>query len=461
MKFNEAVVAENNTTTTQNGAKAFVSTTNEVLDFFSRAAAMRNVDSTALFTKAFLSNEELALRALLWVRDVRGGAGERKVFRDNFKSLMVNNQITSLGFLMKVPEVGRWDDLLEAVGTEYEEEAFLLIRKALNDNNALCAKWMPRKGAVAEKLRKYLGLTPKQYRKKLVGLTSVVETKMCSNAWDKIDYKSVPSNAHNIYKEAFKKHSPDAYEEYKNKLTSGEVKINSSTLYPHQIVANLRTDEVIANAQWNNLPNYIPEGSNVLPMIDLSGSMECSASQGVTCMQVAIALGLYCSTKNEGAFKNMWLNFDSNPELQVLKGNSLSEAHDSLDFQSWGTSTNIDKAFQLILDVATKNKVKQEDMPDTLIIFSDMQFDAAGIAGTNFEYMKVLYKEAGYAAPNVVFWNLNAKFANSPCLKDDSGAMLVSGFSPAIMQAVLKGDFESISPEVLMLSVLLQDRYNF
>ena len=466
MNFVDAVTTSNNQTVTTNGAAAYVSTCDKVLDFFGQAASKRGQDTSKMFNEAFNENPDLAVRALLWVRDVRGGAGEREIFRSNLKQLLKNKSslIDFNRVLDKIPEVGRWDDLFVAFDTDFEVYALGMIWFALKqDNNALCAKWMPRKGVNAEKIRKHLGLTPKQYRKLLVGLTQVVETQMCSGSWDNIEYQKVPSNAHNIYKTAFGKHSPELYAKYKESLTKGEVKINASTLYPHQVVKSLDTDKLIANAQWNALPNYIPADSSVLPMIDLSASMrDASACKGYTAMDVAIALGLYTATKNTGVFKNLWLNFSEKPQMYQLSGNSLSEYKSSLDFQNWGGSTNIKAAFQLILKVAVENNVPKDQMPKTLMIFSDMQFNIAvgSPSKTLFHAAKQMFEEAGYDLPNVVFWNLNTFAGNVPVQKNEQGAMLVSGFSPAIMEAVLANDFEQITPKGLMLKVLLKNRYN-
>lgn len=460
MNFTQAVINSDNMTTTTNGAAAYKSTCSKVLDFFSKAASMRSMDSTSLFKEAYQENPELALRALLWVRDVRGGAGERKVFRDNLKQLLLTG-FDKYTLLDKVPEVGRWDDLLVAIGTKAEKYVLSLIKTALSNNNSLCAKWMPRKGTEAETLRKYLNLTPKQYRKYLVNLTQVVETQMCNNSWESIEYQKVPSNAHNIYKKAFSKHSPERYEAYKEALVKCVTKINASTLFPHQVVKSLSEDSTIANAQWKSLPNYIPDGSSVLPMIDLSGSMNTEAAKGFSCMDVAIALGLYTATKNTGVFKNLWLNFSAEPSLYQIKGESLLEHYNSLDFSNWGMNTDIEKAFKLILSVAVDNKVQPEDMPKTLMIFSDMQFDqATSRTQTTFENVNALFDVSGYQLPNIVFWNLNGMYKNTPCTKDKSGAMLVSGFSPSIMEAVLSDDLDQISPEGLMLKVLMKDRYD-
>lgn len=459
MNFADAVIQSENKTTTTNGAGAYVSTCSKVLDFFGQSASMRGKDTTSLFESAYKENPEIAKRALLWVRDVRGGAGERKVFRDNLALLAKKSDVSDL--LSKTPDVGRWDDLFVVFGTANEVFALKMISDALLSGDSLCAKWAPRKGAVSEKIRKHMNITPKQYRKMIVGLTQVVETQMCSNEWDEIEYQKVPSNAHNIYKKAFGKHSPERYQAYKDALTKGETKINASTLYPHQVVQSLKSDSVVANAQWEALPNYVPAGSSILPMIDLSGSMDKQAAKGFTAKEVAAALGMYVATKNTGAFKDLWLNFSDKPMMYKLQGGNLEEYYGSLDFNNWGGTTNIEAAFALILKVAVENNVQAQEMPKTLMIFSDMQFNEASRADnlTIFSSAKQMFGEKGYNLPSVVFWNLNAEYENVPVTKDQSGAVLVSGFSPAIMEAVLSDDIEQITPEKLMLKVLMKDRY--
>lgn len=463
MNFAQAVESANNGTVTTNGATAYKSTNSTVLDFFGKAASMRGTDTSQLFEKALASNPEMAIRALLWLRDVRGGAGERKAFRDNLNSAMNSfaDDAFRKRFVSKVVEVGRWDDLFSLFDTNHERIALLEIQKGLGIADSLCAKWMPRKGLNAEKIRKHLKLTPKQYRKLLVGLTEVVETKMCSNQWGEIEYQKVPSNAHNIYRAAFGKHSPEKYEQYKQQLKSGEVKINSSTLYPHQIVKTLHSDPVIANAQWKSLPDYVPENSFALPMIDLSSSMSSvHVSDSYTALDISVALGLYTATKSKGTFSGLWLNFSDNPQLYKLKTDNLESAYKSLDFNNWGGSTNIEAAFNLILQVAKENSLSQEDMPSTLIIFSDMQFNVASKGNqTTFKTSQKLFEDSGYVLPKIVFWNLCGSTNNVPVIKDESGAVLVSGFSPALMKSVLSDNLESFTPENMMLEVLMQDRY--
>lgn len=479
--FTNAVAVNQNRPTkvrTANGAKAFDQTGDAVLNYFSTVGARRGQDNVPLFLSAFAENEDLAIRALLWSRDIRNGAGERETFRQVFAKLAILNIDVAKRVLARIPELGRWDDALIAVDTPVQSEAFAMVASALRAGDGLCAKWMPRKGKVAEKLRAYLDLTPKQYRKTLVNLTKVVETQMCAKQWDEINFSHVPSVASLRYREAFKRNAKDTYQEYLNKLTTalttGEdtgVKVNAAAVYPHQIVASIMGYGVnvtlqtiqLANAQWEALPNYVPEGSSVLPMVDVSGSMTCPAggNKSIRCLDVSIALGVYLAAKNTGPFKDVILNFSTKPELMKLQGNTLYEKVKSINMRNWQMSTDLEAAFAKILDTAKKANVPQEDMPKTLVIFSDMQFDHCVSADTTlFKNMKNQYKAAGYELPNVVFWNLNDS-GNQPVKADSSGAALVSGFSPSLMENVLKGNLENLTPYNMMLDILMKDRYSF
>lgn len=471
-QFTSAVIKENSKvikTRTFNGAKAFESTGQKVLDYFSKVGARRGQNNIPLFVEAYSDDLDLAIRALLWTRDIRLGAGERETFREICKHLSINNFEIAEKIIHKIPELGRWDDLLVFVDTPVERKAFELIEKGLKDNNSLCAKWMPRKGKVAEKLRNYLGYSPKRYRKTLVNLTKVVETDMCSNNWNNIDFSKVPSVASQVYRNAFKRNAEYHYQDYLNKLTKGEAKVNAGAVYPHTIVSmlcpegnNSKESIQLVNAQWEALPNFVPEGSCVLPMIDVSDSMNCSAGGSkVTCTDVSVGLGLYLATKNTGVFKDLWLNFSTNSRLFKLTGKNLYEKYLSIDRDNWDMSTNLEKAFEDILNLAKNNSVDNKDMPKTLIIFSDMQFDQCVKSDTTlFKNMKKQYKEAGYDVPRVVFWNLK-DYGNSPVKYNSSGAALVSGFSPALMTAVLSDNLENFTPYNMMLKVLNSERYNY
>jgi hypothetical protein len=117
-----------------------------------------------------------------------------------------------------------------------------------------------------------------------------------------------------------------------------------------------------------------------------------------------------------------------------------------------GGSTNVEAAYNLILAEAKKWNVLQEEMPNFVLIFSDMQFNTctSGTSDTVLENMRKQYETAGYQMPKVVFWNLSASYGNFPGASFDSNVALVSGYSPNILKAVVKGTNAIITPESVM-----------
>ena len=470
--FVEAVA--NQEARTANGMKALKSTTSKNVDLFFNIGASRGKDIVPAFTGAFVENRELALRIAQWARDARGGAGERKIFRDILVQLEKTDPDAAMALLKKVPEIGRWDDVLVFTTPVLKTAAFELIRDALNADNGLCAKWMPRKGAVAVELRQFLAMSPKQYRKTLVNLTKVVETQMCAKDWDNINFNHVPSVAASRYKKAFTRHTPK-FAEYVAKLVKGDptAKVNAGAVYPYDVLKGVinayggvrlgktELDHVVA--QWNALPNYVGE-ANILPLVDVSGSMTCPAGGNrsksqVTCLDVAVSLGLYLADKNTGKFKDTFLTFSSSPQLVTLKGNVVEKAAQMVKSE-WQMGTNLHAAFNKILDVAVKNSVPQDEMPNMLLILSDMQFNCCtGHDDSAMQMIERKYAEAGYTVPQIVFWNLNAS-DNVPVKADKSGAALVSGFSPSIVKALLAADMQEFTPQGIMLKTVMVPRYD-
>ena len=470
MEFLDALRQED--IVTENGMATNSSSLNACVDLFFNIGAMRGQDKQRLiatFSKAFNEDPKRAMKLLFWARDVRGGAGERQVFKDILVYLAENHDLVLKPNLHLISEYGRWDDLLALTGTYLETYAFTLISDALINENGLCAKWMPRKGPIAEKLRKFTGMSPKQYRKSLVGLTNVVETKMCAKDWNSIDFGKLPSVASARYQKAFGKNAYESYSAYIASLVKGEAKINAGAVYPYDVITSLeRGNATVANEQWKALPNYL-EGANdmILPVVDVSGSMSTPAggSKTVTCMNVAISLGLYISERNEGPFKDAFITFSSKPQLQVLSG-SLNDRYTQMSDSDWGMSTDLEATFKLILDQATKHKLSQDKMPNKILILSDMEFNSATGKGygreshwnpTAEQLIETMYSDAGYKVPQIVFWNIQSRNGGVPVAFDAKGTALVSGFSPAIMTSLLGGDIES--PQQIMDKTILSERY--
>jgi len=459
---------------TANGMKARATTASAVLDYFGKAGSSRGTILGREFFAAMSENEELAIRALLWTRDIRGGAGERAQFRGLLSKLEQTNPTLAGRIMHKVPELGRWDDLFAYADPINRKNAFDMIGAALAEGNGLAAKWMPRKGAVAAELRKHLGMTPKQYRKTLVGLTNVVETQMCAKEWDKINFSHVPSLASARYQKAFGRNASEAYAKYLRELQKPQaerdpkVKINAGAVYPYDVTKSVnKGNAAVADEQWKALPNYVGD-ARILPMVDVSGSMTWgnTGSPNLMPMDIAVSLGLYLSEKNTSDFKDMFLTFSGSPKMQILKG-TLSQRMAQMQHSYWGMNTDLHKAFDQILRIAKQGNVAQEDMPQVLLILSDMQFDSCTRYDDSAQQMiRRKYQEAGYEVPKIVFWNLNAGYGrdNTPVRFDrfdDRGVCHISGFSPAIMKSVLANDLEDFTPYNVMLKSLMVDRYAY
>lgn len=458
--FAEAVKSTPEVARTENGMKAKAHLGNALVDLFYKIGASRGKSVTADFEKAFQEDADLAMKIAFWSRDVRGGAGERQLFRDVLVHLEKLHPDMLEAVLPFVAEFGRWDDLLVFKTEKFKHLAYTLIGDALRARNGLAAKWMPRQGPIAIEIRNFYGMTPKQYRKSLVALTNVVEQKMCAGAWDGIEFGKLPSLASARYNKAFGRNAATAYAAYKARLTAGTDKVNASAVYPYDVIKTLRHggDSVVADAQWASLPNYIGDAS-VMPLVDVSGSMCCpvGGNANLQCIDVALSLGLYCADKNTGVFKDTFLTFSAKPKAQVVKG-TLAQKMSQMNSSDWGMNTNLHAAFDEILRIAVKGGVNASDMPKTLLILSDMQFDqCVSFDDSAHQMIKRKYKEAGYDVPNIVFWNLNSK-DNVPVKFDKRGTALVSGFSPAVMKGILSG--ADMTPYGIMLATVDVPRYS-
>lgn len=471
-----------NVTTTTNGAKAFKSTLNANVDLHAKLGSARQLSEAAIistFDAALKEDSDIALRNMLMLRDVRGGMGERNAFRICLKHLYDTNYnvLINSNLLSKVPEVGRWDDLLvffdKAYNKEIKQKITAIIKQGIEDKNGLLCKWLPRNGPVAAELRYFLGWTPKFYRKTIVGLTNVVETTMCKGkpSFKEINFNHVPSRAMQIYKKAFSLNAVDEFKAWREALVNGtgDAKINAGAVFPHQVLNEVvkGTNEMspVFEKQWDALPNYIADGVNILPMIDVSGSMDTPAVEGYSCMDIAIALGMYTATKMSGDFNDCYLTFSERPIIAKLHGKSLKEKVNNVRREHVGYNTNVNAAFLKIVEFAKTHKISHADMPKFLVLFSDMQFDVADRTDgnkTGFAMAKAAFKDAGYDLPKIVFWNLNANVKNVPVKFDKNGTALVSGFSPALMKSIFSAelDADDFTPLALMLKALQVERYN-
>lgn len=468
MNFSDAARKQENLTLTENGAVSLKSTNSNLVDLFATVGAMRQKSDQEIinaFRLAFEEDKLLAIKLLFYSRNIRGGLGERKVFRTILKDLANTNPETVIKNLDIIPVFGRYDDLYELVKTKAESAMWAFLRATIEQDIRLmkegktvsmCAKWLksvntssPNSNVLGTMTAKAFGMSERIYRKTLSALRSYVslpETVMSANEWKKLNYSIVPSRAMKNYRKAFQKHDPIGFATFMAKVEKGEVTIKAGTLYPYDILmsANLNTgsywnsshgfsidNDPVLEAQWKALPNYVKGEHNILIMADTSASMN-----GLP-MATSLSLSIYFAERNKGAYKDLFMTFSESPEFVKLTGSTLAKKVKCI--KSIVANTNLEKAFELILRVAINNNISQDEMPKTLIVITDMQFDeATSYSGkTFFNDMKAKFAVSGYAMPSVVFWNVAARGNAFQAEKMDNNVIMVSGHSASTFRDVL------------------------
>lgn len=450
---------------THNGAVTNTTSFSKCLDLFNIIGSSRGKNLITQFKAALDENPEVALRVLQWTRDCRGGAGEREVFRIilRFLAATPGYQDHAVAILRKVPALGYWKDVIRLYDVkEFRPVIHEMIAISLAANDGLCAKYMPRKGKEAAQIRKALGLSAPEWRKLVVSMSNTVEQKMCAKKWDDIDFGKIPSLAGARLQKAFMRNAEARYKEYIALLEKGEAKINASTLYPYDVLKSVRSGIApVADQQWKALPNYM-EGTEerILPLIDVSGSMMCgSGITGMDCMHVAISLGLYMSERAPGVFKDHFMTFESRPKMMQATG-TLSSRYETIRRAPWCGGTDIQAAFETLLQSAVQYKVPEEQMPTTIVILSDMEFNCSSVRGREasaFRMIEDRYRQAGYKRPKLVFWNLNGRNGNNPVTMGEGGTAMVSGASPAILTSILGA--KDFNPYNIMLEAVMKEKY--
>jgi hypothetical protein len=476
------LTVDSNYTLTEKGAMTNKSTLNDVLDWFGAGGALRTrseLDITNLFSRAFAQDKLLALKVLFYFRDVRMGQGERKTFRTILAWLANRYADVAKKNLENVPFYGRWDDLYALMGTPLEKDVFAIFSEQLKadikgmkkgDSVSLLAKWLKSENTssnesrrLGHKTREALGLSPKKYRKILSALRKhidVLEVKMCAGNWKDIDFEKVPSKASLNYRKCFGKHDQERYAAYLSAVEKGEAKMNAGAVYPYEILEKITAsyseqDIKSLDLLWKSMPNWLEGNEHYgLVIADTSGSMTGRP------MSIAVSLAIYFAQRNVGPFQNVWMNFSQAPTLQHLRGNNLKEIYCNIDRINWSGTTNLQSAFDLILNTAVSHGVAQKDMPAVLYIVSDMEFDCACSSNksTNFQVMKKKFEAAGYKLPNVVWWNVNARNEQYPIRTDDTGTALVSGCSPSILKSLLSA--KTFDPMSIVYETVNNPRYD-
>lgn len=500
MSFIDKLEDELNVSTTENGALGYKTTKKEIVDFNFKISSYRNKSEEEIvddFKRVWGEDKKLAYKFLFFIRDIRGGLGERRLFRICLKALVDELDTNVFSYVL---EYGRADDLFVFRGTKLEEDLVLFIKQQLVDDRlnmqndksiSLLCKWLPSINTSSKETRELglwlcdkLGFTKKGYRQLLSQMRAyldVIERKLCSDRWNEVKYETVPSQANLKYKNAFLKHDEERRREYLEKLNKGETKINSATLFPHDIVNKYKIDsgwdrrlnkkdDTLENL-WKSLPNYVKGNSNVLVVRDGSGSMEnrVDGNSTVTALDVATALSIYFSERCEGEFKDKFITFSSKPEFVDLS--KYGNLHDKLAhcyrFDDC-SNTNLEATFDLVLKVALANNLKQEEIPNLLII-SDMEYDQATYQGGYYwgirknnnqdKLLKIIehkWNINGYKLPKLIFWNVNSRTCTIPLTENENGVVLVSGFSSTISKMVLS---EKLDPYEVILEQLNSERY--
>lgn len=470
---------------TENGGISLKSTLSGLLDLFAMGAAYRTrseVDCIHLFKKAFEEDELHALRCLFYLRDCREGQGERRFFRVNLKWLAKAHPETVRRNLENIPFYGRWDDLFVLFDTPVEPDAMSLIRTQLAldvqcKTPSLLAKWLPSENtssaqtrALGTKVRKEMHMTSRQYRKTLSILRkriNVLERLMSAGEWDKIEFDKIPSKAGLIYRNAFARHDIErkknkAVQSYEDFAKDKNTTVNAGTLYPCEVVHQAlgkysywggeepldETQRNVINKYWDNLRNEFQNAVfNGVAVVDTSGSMwNTGANAKIAPMDVACALGMYCAEKcnPNSPWYGHYISFSRNAKLVEIEGIDFVDKVRRIRAHNLCENTNIESVFNLILSLAIKHNIPQSEMPENIIVVSDMEFDQSREYRSRWgesviEGMVRKYHEYGYEMPRLIFWNVQCRHEGNIPMKDNGNVTFVSGYSPVLFQQILSG----------------------
>ena len=487
----KALKNEANKTYTENGAVSNRTTGKDCLDLFATIGALRRENEKEIvtrFMRAYTENADIAMKILFFSRDIRGGLGERRVFRTIMKWLAENEKKAVVHNLPFVAEYGRWDDILVLLDTPCRSEALALLKKQFQADLAaldadgevsLLGKWLPSVNAsnehtvlMAKQIAKSFGLSDRDYRKALVKLRAhirILENNLREKDYT-FDYSKQPSKAMFKYRRAFMRNDGERYGAFMEKVERGEAKLHTGTLLPYELVEPYLqlsyyggdfmrpiSDEEkrSLNATWAALEDFATD-ENALAIVDTSGSMyEWYKPMPAA---VALSLGLYFAERAKGPYRNHFIEFSAHPELIEIKGETFADRLRYIASFNEVANTNIEAVFDLILDAAVNNNVPQSDLPAKLYIISDMEFDAcvSGAKLTNFENAKRKFARHGYKLPQLVFWNVASRNQQQPVTINDRGVALVSGCSPRIFSMAMEGELD---PYAFMLSVIDTERY--
>ena len=462
--FVNAATRQSELKLTENGALAYSTTQNSLLDLFGTIGALRtrsDNDIEQKFASAFNQDALLATKMLFYAGNIRGGLGERRTFRICLKWLAMNHADVVRKNIILIPHFNRWDSMFTLVGTPVEKLMWEIISDQMKTDIAdmkaaksisLLAKWMPsinasspKTVALAKLAIKNLGFTSERhYRKTLSELRTyldIVEKSMSANKWSEIQYPQVPSYAMKNYSSAFGRHDYERLNQFIESLRKGETKINAATLYPYDLVEKVMSygspDLRITEEQWKALPNYVEEGRNVLVLADVSGSMGLGNGRP---MATSVGLAIYFAQHNKGDFANMYMTFTDRPHFITINPNdSLQRNVEKVMETDVGYSTNLEAAFMRILSTATYSQVPQGQMPEALVIVSDMEIDPYFRNPSRLDFVDEMarrFEAQGYKLPTLVMWNVEAR--QDTFLTQNEYVKFISGQSPSAFKSILK-----------------------
>ena len=389
-----------------------------------------------------------------------------------------------------IAEYGRYDDFYCLVDTPLEKEMFDFLKNQLvydmsGAAPSLLAKWLcscnasSRKTiALGNKTRQAFGLTQKEYRKVLSTLRkriNVLERLMSAGKWEEIEFDKIPSKAGLKYKKCFA-NKDIIKKQYENFAKDKTTKVNAAVLNPVDIADQIfhawsptETERLMWDKYWTNLKDYYNgREESGIAIVDVSGSMSGQP------MNAAVSMGAYIAERGKGPFQNHFITFSNNPQLVEFTGVDLYDKFQRAKTADWGSSTNIEAVFELLLKTALQNRCSQEDLPQVLYVLSDMEFNGNVSCGpasnerwyttgrpiygqdqmeTLLESIAHKWENYGFSLPRVVFWNLDARHENIPAL--GGRFSYVSGFSMSMVEQILGGE-DGYS---LMMKVLNNSRY--
>lgn len=395
---------------------------------------------------------------------------------------------------------------------------------------SLLAKWIPREGRMphlAKQIAKVIfpgvdkpSTLMQRYRKMVSGVNAYLkttETFMCSKNYEEIDPARVPGRCMQKNMLAFlnekkdhtlrnaddedRMHCRENFQEYFQKAKEGKVTVKAKdVVYPHEIIkriavsgSTMSVDELNGvTAQWNAIVKAAKDTGGLgrsLVMSDFSGSMQSSMSNGDTPYWVSMAMGLLISELTTDEFKDTILTFDSSPTIyKIPEGDIYTKVmHLQNSGVSQGTSTDFQKAMDLVLTNIKRNRVRPGKEPENLIVVTDMNWDQACASDqrsyytgsvyrpvvktdgwqTHIQMIRESFKRAGedmwgtpFTPPRIVIWNVAAGANDFHATKDEEGVVMISGWSPSLFKDLMKGEIRKMTPLEMVRLIFEDERYN-